>query len=86
MVPVALIRKCLHVQKAMSSEGGSALGSVHETRPVLYHESLNFIGFVGSWEDFATTNNLQLPVRSIPLVHQNQPLKCNSQKFGIQRE
>nr|XP_010930015.1 B3 domain-containing protein Os02g0598200 isoform X2 [Elaeis guineensis] len=27
--------------------------------PVLYHESLKFVGFLGGWKDFAVANNLQ---------------------------
>ncbi|XP_010932291.1 B3 domain-containing protein Os01g0905400-like [Elaeis guineensis] len=27
--------------------------------PVLYHESLKFVGFTGGWEDFSKANNLQ---------------------------
>lgn len=27
--------------------------------PVLYHESLKFVGFTDGWEDFSKANNLQ---------------------------
>lgn len=27
--------------------------------PVLYHESLKFVGFLSGWKDFAVANNLQ---------------------------
>ncbi|ONK57191.1 uncharacterized protein A4U43_C10F17540 [Asparagus officinalis] len=42
--------------------------------PVLYHESFEFIGFIGGWEDFATANKLQQgDTCQIELVSSSEP-------------